>query len=375
MQLSHPNVNHFVTLGTRCYATTVLRHLMGSTVRSCTTSTKQRSCQIQPMPMQCHVGEACTFVGPLVCDLCPQSGGLTPHQLTRKDTTRTDNYEEGCTMDGMRQPSRAAITTALALLGFFMLPGLTACNGGTHPAIDLGIGNDTGSPLVPCDSSIPKTQSLSQPCCQAYGIDACGAGLFCAAFDGRTQATCYAEHARMDQETCGEDVQCLSSSCNLDVGKCRSTPQTSCTQEVGCAPDPTGRMYTCGSGGTCTITGSAIYSHCTQGADCDAGLQCAAVGVRQGAAGSFCTTQLCQDGNDAPCQSPLGTGKCFVLTTTPICLLTCTTNSECPAGSACNIQVGACFSACQSDADCASGFVCDPGTSAAPDRRTCLAAS
>src|SRR5262245_16402672 len=84
----------------------------------------------------------------------------------------------------------------------------------------------------PCD--LPRTQGPSQPCCTKYGIDACGASLFCAALDGRATATCYLEHSRLDSEECGEDRQCASRSCNPAQRKCRALPMTKCSAEVGC---------------------------------------------------------------------------------------------------------------------------------------------
>ena len=84
--------------------------------------------------------------------------------------------------------------------------------------------------------SSPPVQTFSEPCCSSYGADACGAGLFCAAFDGRTRETCYAEHSRLSLETCTEDRQCTSSSCNTVAGKCRSSQYELCTTQVGCTP-------------------------------------------------------------------------------------------------------------------------------------------
>ena len=46
-----------------------------------------------------------------------------------------------------------------------------------------------------CKSAYARSQTLSQPCCTGWGADACGALLFCAAFDGRTQTTCYPDGA------------------------------------------------------------------------------------------------------------------------------------------------------------------------------------
>lgn len=86
------------------------------------------------------------------------------------------------------------------------------------------------------DCSSPPVQALSEPCCYSYGADACGAGLFCAAFDSRTRPTCYAEYSRLSLETCTEDRQCASRSCNTSENQCRSAQYEICTTQVGCTP-------------------------------------------------------------------------------------------------------------------------------------------
>jgi len=101
----------------------------------------------------------------------------------------------------------------------------------------LACGSPAGSgPNKNCPDIYPKSQTASEPCCPELGIDACGAGLFCAAFDGRTQATCYAENSRRNMETCTDDRHCVSSSCNTTVGKCRGMQYEPCDPAIGCAP-------------------------------------------------------------------------------------------------------------------------------------------
>jgi hypothetical protein len=68
--------------------------------------------------------------------------------------------------------------------------------------------------------TFPASQALSGPCCTERGADACGAGLFCAAFDGRTQPTCYPEHSRAEGQTCTEDIQCAGNTCDAG-GVCK----------------------------------------------------------------------------------------------------------------------------------------------------------
>jgi hypothetical protein len=82
------------------------------------------------------------------------------------------------------------------------------------------------------------------PCCTGNGVDACGAGLFCAKFDGRKQASCYAERSRADMAECSADVQCTSGSCNVAKGRCRSLPSQPCTADTGCA-ETGGDAYIC----------------------------------------------------------------------------------------------------------------------------------
>ena len=95
--------------------------------------------------------------------------------------------------------------------------------------VDLDIGGSNDHDTSPDDAIISKpdatiieqdcdaiamTQGPSQPCCIAYGIDACGPNLFCAAFDGRSQPACYVDRSRLDGESCGADKHCLGASCN-----------------------------------------------------------------------------------------------------------------------------------------------------------------
>ncbi len=137
----------------------------------------------------------------------------------------------------------------------------------------VGCGPSEGpSGQTGCKNQTPRSQALSQPCCQEWGVDACGATLFCAAFDGRTQATCYPERSRADRTECTEDRQCTSGSCNLAAGRCRSTPYTACEAAIGCASDPAGKRYAC--------DGSKSPAQCVQmgngttGAVCEAGADC-----------------------------------------------------------------------------------------------------
>ncbi len=163
---------------------------------------------------------------------------------------------------------------------------------------------------APATCSEPKSQGPSLPCCTSYGVDACGADLFCAAFDGRTRATCYPEHSRLDMTSCTADIQCASRKCNLTAGACASSPHSSCTAAIGCAPDPTGDAYYCVDG-TCTLpTGNGscadvcgTHADCVQSNACDMTLhRCLCTGGEANCdksgcvAGSTCTQAGCPGG-------------------------------------------------------------------------------
>jgi hypothetical protein len=127
-----------------------------------------------------------------------------------------------------------------------------------------------GEGVADC-SAMPMTQGLSEACCPAHGIDACGAGLFCAAFDGRRQATCYAERSREDGRECGGDDHCQSGSCNRDPRLCRARSGMQCPPGLGCAPSNQGRAMVCHpTERTCQSVGyGASGELCLVDDDCD----------------------------------------------------------------------------------------------------------
>lgn len=156
---------------------------------------------------------------------------------------------------------------------------------GDGAPFDFGVG-DAG----PC--TFPSSQGRSMPCCLQLGVDACGAGLFCAAFDGRTQPTCYAEEERLPGQSCFEDRHCSNRSCNLVAGACRFEPQESWTANVGCR-SASGLRYECDPvDGRCGLVTGATGSLCLEPGDCDSGTcvdhRCAA------------PPPECTDGNDCP---------------------------------------------------------------------------
>jgi hypothetical protein len=85
-----------------------------------------------------------------------------------------------------------------------------------------------------CKAKFPVSQQASMPCCPEWGIDACGANLYCAAQDGRTQPTCYPERGKQDMTECSANIQCASGACNTAVGKCKSDKYAACTTAIGC---------------------------------------------------------------------------------------------------------------------------------------------
>lgn len=163
-----------------------------------------------------------------------------------------------------------------------ILLGLVACEGPTldvrREASDSGSGpGGAGGELEGAGGTggmegctEPMGQAAAQPCCPSHGLDACGAGLFCGAFDGRTLPTCYAEGARKDEESCTEDRQCASGSCNTDLELCRSQPETSCDPEIGCAPSKHGTRHTCHTfTGACLPVGDgSMAAVCEDDFDC-----------------------------------------------------------------------------------------------------------
>ncbi len=117
--------------------------------------------------------------------------------------------------------------------------GAVSSDGGTLRP-DTGPRPDAG----PC--MFPASQGLSQPCCLDRGVDACGAGLFCEAFDGRTQPTCYAQGSRRDGETCGADNHCAGGRCPGSSGRCGPALGDPCSPAgQACAPDDAGGTVLC----------------------------------------------------------------------------------------------------------------------------------
>src|SRR5690554_3912984 len=111
---------------------------------------------------------------------------------------------------------------------------------------DVG-GSDADVEPESCDG-IEPVAGLAERCCEGFGIDACGPGLFCAAYDGREFAACYVEHSREDGESCKADSECLSYRCHQGNERCAASPNASCTLADGCGPGPSTTNYVCAAG-------------------------------------------------------------------------------------------------------------------------------
>lgn len=184
-----------------------------------------------------------------------------------------------------------------------------------HPAVVpllllASCATDTGESATfvdPCAAGL-KSQVMSEPCCPGLGLDACGAGLFCAAFDGRLQPTCYAEYSRKDGADCSEDRQCGSASCNTDVQKCRYVYGVACAADVGCAPTAAGAATVCASEDAgkfvCEKPGTTKVTNgyaCLSNEACASGYCDSATSVCKGALNDKCSSDMgCQSGTCAP---------------------------------------------------------------------------
>ncbi len=185
-------------------------------------------------------------------------------------------------------------------------------DGGSEGGVPRTLG-DGGAAIAQDCMGIPASQTVSQPCCLASGIDACGASLFCAAFDGRKQPTCYLERSRLDMTECTEDRQCTSGECNLTARECRSVMGAACTEAVGCAATG-GRSSVCVDA-ACAATDGKTGSPCATSADCTGGA-CSAEHRCVGKAGATCSDNgskahcaeglCCKGGTCSDCRAGVG---------------------------------------------------------------------
>jgi hypothetical protein len=130
----------------------------------------------------------------------------------------------------------ATLTLCLALAG---------CSGG---------GTDPATATTDC-KSIDPVREVSQSCCPEWGVDACGAGLFCAAFDGRTMPTCYPLYSQRGLQGCTDDSHCASRACNPTTHLCKSGFMSEdCTSATGCVDDYACRNACPGYSTACSAT-------------------------------------------------------------------------------------------------------------------------
>lgn len=135
----------------------------------------------------------------------------------------------------------------------------------------LACAGDDGDELTPSVDECSPSRTMSQPCCPELDIDACGAGLLCAALDGRTQPTCYAESSRRDGSECTDNLLCVSQSCDSKQNRCRASPGAVCEPDLGCAPDPMGYERACvesAASYACEKVNLPLESSCTFDREC-----------------------------------------------------------------------------------------------------------
>jgi hypothetical protein len=224
---------------------------------------------------------------------------------------------------------RLLLVLPTAVIGPILLLTLTSCGRTSEELVD---------PLA-CEN-LPRVQGPSQPCCPAHGVDACGAHLFCASFDGRTVATCYYYGNQLGGMGCKEDSHCASQSCNLAVGLCRGTVGSKCVQSAGCT-----RGAAC-FGETCTPTAGGPTAICDDDRDCQSGFQCV-----QGRCGKPNGAE-CESGDHASCASRVcrsvggwGGGTCEA----------CSGHDECEAmhgGRHERCEAGRCIRTCRNQDHC-----------------------
>ncbi|MBI5510410.1 MAG: hypothetical protein HY903_16765 [Deltaproteobacteria bacterium] len=234
------------------------------------------------------------------------------------------------------------------------------CGGAAHCRLQEGVptceaGYTWADPSDPYDlrcvlatTAACHTSTLSELCCPQLGIDACGAGLFCAAFDGRTVATCYPEGARQAGEACLENRHCASGGCAAS-GVCQSVPFQSCSPDVGCHnPQGALEIWICAEqSNQCIKGGVAVGGHCGEDAVCASG-RCADATCVSGERGDRCV-------DNADCAS----GNCGGLSTCELPL--CRSAADCDTAGGCvggRCTDGAAHDPCVNNDDCAAPLTC-----------------
>jgi len=236
---------------------------------------------------------------------------------------------------------------------------------------DTSDGADTGGQS--CKDEYPVSQGATEPCCPEWGVDACGANLFCAAFDGRTQPTCYGIRSRQAGQSCHEDRHCNSESC-ID-GTCAYAKEQPCDGEIPCEA---GTACEDGfSGKRCKPIGQGeLGSVCASDDDCAGDRTCCADGER-------CDRNNCQADECRPGEGECPDGfECRRVSREDepnihVCKVSvgdsgeCVNNEQCSGDKLCSHDKK-CVSQCQSDSDCSADLQCrcSPGKRACHDEQT-----
>lgn len=260
--------------------------------------------------------------------------------------------------------------------------GTTQCIGGTLYMCDgmnhatlVGTGCvvmvDAGPRLDAAGGcSIPPSQGPTQPCCPGWGPDACGAGFFCAAYDGRTVPSCYANGSRLDGQSCAADTECASTDCNLTTNACRTVGST-CEQAIGCATIA-GRRRGCvrstsGSYSCMNVGTGAPGTVCRDDSDCTGGTCDTTIGRCPPNIGLPCMFDSAfGHAQDAGCAGVGGPAYClatYIDNTTNVvrgyCVDPCDAGQPCPTGTMCDFvdnygtsDIMGCVPTCVSAATC-----------------------
>ncbi len=116
----------------------------------------------------------------------------------------------------------------------------------------------------PTSCHLGPARLLSQTFGRELGVGACGAGLFCEAFDGRTVPVCYAKMSRISGEERTDGSYCGSGTCNEEL--CAGGPGGACAVEGGCANLGTSD-YTCPADALlCTPIAELLDGPCSRNA-------------------------------------------------------------------------------------------------------------
>ena len=268
-------------------------------------------------------------------------------------------YSSGGCPDGAVGSCSVSLGSLAEIISYY--PPLTAAVAAQSCATQGGTWRGGTGDAGAGTCSYPKVQNVSQPCCVAYGPDACGANLFCAALDGRTVATCYPLHSRLSGESCTgteqcldgtciggiccrqagqaclDSTQCCAGTCSQQQCVCRKQGET-CSKTTDCCTGTCtgGKCYCAPAAATCSAPGECCGGSCAGGKCCSA-LGASCTGTADCCGGDFCAMRCCR----------LGGGDCA--TVSDCCYNTCA------KGKCCDVVGLSCEA---SYAHCCDGSVC-----------------